>query len=265
MNVRLYGGLGNQIFQLAAALLMAKKCNHSEIFFDDSSMGAYASVRKNEIEVFFDFSNASLILVKKKSFVHKLRLAKLFPFIGFFVSDRNFAIALNKPCVTFSYLDGYFQDCLTDSDFIFLLESFKPCLLPYDTSEKAPDSCVIHVRGGDFVNLGWDSVASKDYYIRAIQFMINKHAVRSFDIITDDVSYAKDLFASVNVSLSFVNGSMQDDFYNIGSYSFRILSSSTFAFWASALGSKSNPVVIAPEFWSPRRRRNLRLPGEVYL
>ncbi|MBD3842269.1 MAG: alpha-1,2-fucosyltransferase, partial [Campylobacterales bacterium] len=191
MNIRLYGGLGNQIFQLSAALLMAKKCNHSVIFYDDSSIGAYAVARKNEVEFFFDFSNAGLTLVKKKSFVHKLRLTRLFPFINFFVSDRNFASAIDKPCVSFRYLDGYFQDCLTASDFTFLIDTFKSCLLQYEVNVKAPSTCVIHVRGGDFVKLGWDSVASKDYYIRAIEFMINKYGVRSFDIITDDVSYAK--------------------------------------------------------------------------
>ena len=55
----------------------------------------------------------------------------------------------------------------------------------------------------------------------------------------------------------------EEDFYLIGLFEKRILSSSTFAFWASALADNDKSVVIAPEYWSPNSRREIRLPNEI--
>ena len=54
-------------------------------------------------------------------------------------------------------------------------------------------------------------------------------------------------------------------FYLIGLFEKRILSSSTFAFWASALADNDKSVVIAPEYWNPNSKRYIKLPNEIRL
>jgi hypothetical protein len=266
MNVRLYGGLGNQIFQLSAALIIAKKVGKPVIYYDDSALCRYVVKRNNDLLVFFDFSKVGITIVQKKSLIHFFRLARLFPFFSLLISDRNFTLDIDF-LLPYSYLDGYFQDCLTQYIFEQQIKVLKLCLKSHNLLEDSYNSCVIHIRGGDFVKLGWNEVASASFYEAAITYMVKQHNIKGFDIITDDEDYATKLLVDIDSQLNFtmVSGSMADDFYRLGTYPYRVLSSSTFAFWASALGSFSNPVVIAPEFWSPGRKRNLRLLGEVTL
>jgi hypothetical protein len=265
INLRLYGGLGNQIFQLSTALLTAKKSKDFIVYYDDSSLSQYPAVRENSIEYFFDFSKIGMSFIGKRSLVHSLRLARIFPFSNLLVSDTNFTKSFNLENFTSTYLDGYFQDCLTQDIFEQQIKVLKLCLKSHNLLEDSYNSCVIHIRGGDFVKLGWSEVASASFYEAAITYMVKQHNIKGFDIITDDEDYATKLLVDIDSQLNFtmVSGSMADDFYRLGTYPYRVLSSSTFAFWASALGSFNNPVVIAPEFWSPGRKRNLRLPGEI--
>ena len=53
--IRLAGGLGNQIFQMGAGLLLAQKIGMRKLVMDDSSLGHYDVKRENELLYFFDF------------------------------------------------------------------------------------------------------------------------------------------------------------------------------------------------------------------
>jgi len=117
--------------------------------------------------------------------------------------------------------------------------------------------------GGDFVKLGWNSVTPKEYYAKSMQIMKDKQGVETFFIVTDDRKYASDLLNGLDFKYKFIGSNIKEDFYLIGSYKKRILSSSTFSLWASALGDNHNSIVIAPSFWAPRRKRNIFLPNEI--
>ena len=50
--IRLSGGLGNQIFQFGAGLLLAKKSGIVKIILDDSALGKYKIKRNNNLLFF---------------------------------------------------------------------------------------------------------------------------------------------------------------------------------------------------------------------
>lgn len=262
--IRLAGGLGNQIFQFGAGLLFAQKNRIKRIVFDDGSLEKYEAKRKNELLNFFDFSKLDFeIEFKSLSFV-KFRVPKVLPLniSAFpFVSDKNFQTILNSPNKTFMFLDGYFQQCLTQNDFDKEVALLQNILIPNKINNK--DACVIHIRGGDFVKLGWSSVAPKEYYIKAVQEMQCKFNQDKFYIVTDDREYSKTILNNLDMDFEFIGNSMYEDFKLIGSFKYRILSSSTFAFWASALADNSESIVIAPRSWYPHKKREIILPGEI--
>jgi hypothetical protein len=158
-------------------------------------------------------------------------------------------------------VDGYFQNCLNQTDLNNEIEIFKGIFIKKDIENI--NACVVHIRGGDFIKLGINDVAPKSYYYNAMQFMMQTHNIDEFKIVTDDKEFAITLMADLNVKYNFVGGSMYEDFYLIGKFNYRILSSSTFSFWASALSNNEQSVVIAPEFWIPNDRRNVELPNEI--
>lgn len=261
--VRLAGGLGNQIFQLGVALYVAKKHNTKKVVIDDSSLASYEVQRVNELNSFFNFEKANLKVYQEPFFLTKLRLPIHFAFpfkLSPFVGDRNLQVVINAEKSYFRIFDGYFQSSLNQSDFDEEIALLKDIFVNKYSENK--DGCVIHIRGGDFVKLGWNSVTPKEYYASAIKMMREKYDINKFYIVSDDKEYSTSILNGLNIDYEFIGGSMEEDFYLINSFQKRILSSSTFALWASALGDNDNSIVIAPEFWTPDRKRKIFLPNE---
>ena len=124
--------------------------------------------------------------------------------------------------------------------------------------------CVIHIRGGDFIELGWNESASQQYYMDSMNIMCDRYKVKGFLVVTDDKSYAENLVLPTNFNIEIISNNIDEDFWTIASYSKRILSASTFALWASALGiNDANGVVIAPDDLIPGVKRTFLLQNEI--
>ncbi|ADR19058.1 alpha-1,2-fucosyltransferase [Calditerrivibrio nitroreducens] len=262
--VRLAGGLGNQIFQLGASILLAYNKKIDSVYIDTSNIKCYETKREYELYKFFDYTRFPIKIIEKTFFLNKLRLPIHFPFqIPYypFIGDKNFQFALNRASSKFFFLDGYFQESITQENFLDEINLLNQMFIP--KFKEVFNECVVHIRGGDFIKLGWNVASSYDYYLKAIKIIITNYGITKFNVITDDRDYATSLLKDINCDYKFIGGDMYDDFYLIGSFKYRILSSSTFAIWASALGNNESSVVIAPELWRPYVKRKIFLPNEL--
>jgi len=264
--LRLSGGLGNQIFQLGASMLLAKSSGATRLVIDDSFLNNYQAKRSNDLCKFFDFKKAGIKVEFSKFPLAKYRLPKILPLrFSFwpFVSDRNFQPALQSTTDRTRYLDGYFQSCLSQKNF----DDIRTILISISILDKNlldPSICVIHIRGGDFLKLGWDSIAPSSYYHSAMHLMLTNHNIQHFKVITDDLNYAKTIMSCHDVSYEIFSNDITSDFNVIASAQRRILSSSTFALWASALNELRDSIVICPRYFMPSLIRSFDLPGEYY-
>lgn len=264
--VRLAGGLGNQIFQLGAGLLLAKKQNASRLILDSSGLSNYDVKRKNELASFFDFSKSEIIIEEKVCTINKLRIPihlgfkiPFWPFVG----DKNFQFILQSKIFIYTVLDGYFQESIVQDDFTYTIELLKNLYIPLQ--DKFKEGCVIHIRGGDFVTLGWNVITPREYYIKAIEKMKTTYNVNKFYVVTDDINYANTVLGDLNIEYNFISKSLYEDFQNIANYKYRILSASTFSLWASSLGMNDDSLVIAPNYWRPNVERKITIPNEIRL
>ena len=265
--LRLAGGLGNQIFQLGAALIVSKKAGFESIIIDDSALGRYNARRENNLEELFDFSKIDIDIKFHKNSVTKFRLPKVLAFKlprCPLISDRNFEYMLTRLCCNIILMDGYFQWVLRQDVFdditAVLQVMFKTRSYSASYDKKI---CAVHIRGGDFVKLGWNKITPAEYYIDAMRKMTEEFDIDEFMIVTDDLEYSNELMDEVDMSFRVQSGNLIDDFYKIASCPFRILSSSTFAFWGSVLGNNDGGAVIAPEYLLPGRFRDIMLPNEI--
>ena len=150
---------------------------------------------------------------------------------------------------------------MTQQNFDKGIKILKDAFIQKNLEKK--DGCVVHIRGGDFVKLGWNSITPKEYYIKAIETMQLKYNQTKFYIVTDDRIYSKSVLDNINIDYKFIGNSMYEDFHLLGSFKYRILSASTFALWASALGvNDGGGVVIAPNEFTPGIKRDFLLPNE---
>ena len=258
--IRLAGGLGNQIFQLGSALLLAKANKINKIGVDLSGLQAYKAKHINQLPIFFDFKNIDVTVEMRKFSICKLRLPRLLSFTSSklsLVNDNNFEKILKKKS-KFLLLDGYFQTCHNQESFDNQLKILKPFFNNQALSHN--DGCIIHIRGGDFVAFWKTYESDKAFYINAIKKMKNDCGTKKFYVVTDDKNYANIVLKDVN--FSFIGGGFKEDFYLIGQYKHRILSSSSFALWASALSNNNASHVLVPKEFTPGVFRDFLLPNE---
>jgi hypothetical protein len=121
------------------------------------------------------------------------------------------------------------------------------------------NTCVIHVRGGDFKQSL--ALLNKEYYINSIEKMKTINNVKKFIAITDDISYCKSILPDIEIVSSSLNGSddkkanhhiggpVYQDFTILKNSKYSIISSSSFSWWASWINT-NNKFIIAPKYWA---------------
>lgn len=263
--IRFAGGLGNQIFQLGAALIIAERHNCREIFYDCKDLDKYKRKAEFELDKIFDLSRSVRFKFSRAdNLIFRLRIPKIISIRIMdqcFINDKNikeyiYNIENNKKY----YMDDYFQMILNQDNFKNEIRLLKEIIRNKDNNIK--QGCIMHFRGGDFKKLGWDKVCSIDYYKKAVNLMINEYNVNKFYYITDDEQYANYIISNIGIENSNITNDVINDFYELGRYRYQILSASTFALWASVLGNKENKV-IAPEYWRPWEKRKIMLRNEI--
>jgi hypothetical protein len=245
INLRLAGGLGNQLFELAFAIHVAYINSTTKIYIDDLSLGTYQAQHKNYLQELIGNNKTNLEIFAGRSMINRLRLAKipfnskLLPFISDLTKSK-FWIKKTR----YIFIDGYFIWAITGEELRksvkLIKESF---LLP--RSASSPTECLVHIRGGDFNNLGWNPPEVHKFYNHAIDYF-RSTGIESFRIITDDLVYAESICAKFEVENYVIEkNNMMIDFVKIMSANNKIISGSSFAMWAAMLGDNSPEVRIA--------------------
>lgn len=110
------------------------------------------------------------------------------------------------------------------------------------------ESIGIHVRRGDFVNLGWDK--GLEYYLKGMKWIQSQKEECCFYIFTDDKSWVRKQFA-MRRDVTIIDISTQtseiDEFFLLSSCKHQIISESTFGWWAAYLNMNKDKLVVVPQ------------------
>lgn len=265
---KIEGGLGNQMFQYAAARALSIKTG-SQIKLDLSWFDQYQLHNGYELDKFnikatiatqdeikslagnqSSFSKAinKILGVKSKHYI----LEPDFTYYSRF-----------KTLVPPVYLHGYWQSYKYFEEFSYDIRSDLTPILELskesqNVAEKIRDieSVSIHIRRGDYVTNkqinNVHGVLGLDYYHNAINFLINKLEAPTFLIFSDDPQWVKD-----NVKLKFPTLYIN---HNYGDKSFEdmqlmslckhnVIANSSFSWWGAWLNRNPEKTVITPKNW----------------
>jgi len=225
LSVNLRGGLGNQLFQLAAAETIASQTNRTMVLTQTTTPPTHHS-RSNYFETILR-QWAPLIRSPMASTTIREPSYALQPWTTLIPDD--------VPCVT---LEGYFQNVgYIPASFCSRLE------LPSVSVD--PSSVFLHVRGGDYVGHPLhDMQLGATYYPWAIsQFPSDTH----FLVLTNDIPYAKTLPCLSSVSHSFLNVDELHALSVMQACAGGICANSTFSWWGAYLRPE-RPIVV-PSRW----------------
>lgn len=273
--VKIWGGLGNQMFQYATARALAIE-NNADLLVDTSTFlknTVHETPRNYRLNV---FSNIGLKIADPQMISEIVPVFKI-GFLNKVYKIINKNIRLNKKHklekgLIYSkikmdtevlYLDGYWQSekyFLAKSDFIFndfdlndLRENqlLKPIIDKIDSKI----SISIHVRRGDYVTNSqanaYHGTCDLNYYARAIAKIVGLLSEQDvfFFIFSDDVVWCKE---NLNIPYDHTYVITKEDYHDLYLMSIckhNIIANSSFSWWGAWLNSNNNKKVIVPEKW----------------
>lgn len=203
-----YGRLGNQLFQIASTIGIAKKYNF-EFGFPNWNYEKYFNLHN----CFGKYSNINLSHSEKFQYYYEIPKYDNMNLFGYFQSWK------------------YFEHCKQ-----FILDSFK-------IRKTIIDKCFIHVRRGDYLLLSEHHPnLTLEYYNNAI-FIMEEKGFKEFIVMSDDIHWCKHNF--LDKKFEFHNGNEIEDLYLMMSCKAAIIANSSFSWWGAYLGNHDN--VIAPK------------------
>lgn len=270
--VRLEGGLGNQLFQYAAARSLAIRHN-TEILVDLSVLkekNKSITVRKYELSAF----NCQIV-TSKRDHLHFSGLAKHFGWLFSILTSWNAFVEKGQQYNTNileapdnSYLIGYWQsyryfENIKDTirnDFTPKKSLSIKSLEYKKIIELSSPSVAIHVRRGDYVSLSsainYHGALSKKYYRQAIDMMTKRFPDATYFVFSDDIDWCKgNLRLENKVKYIDHNGSNNawQDLILMSTCNHHIIANSSFSWWGAWLGGQNrqsyNQLVIYPKNW----------------
>lgn len=232
------GGLGNQLFQIAAAYAYAKE-HRLELVFPESWNTIKG--RPPIWTTYFSDSKSKWKLLPKQQF-SSIRWHT--------IQEKSFGYSeIQFPKgVPFYKLRGYFQSSLyfkKYSNEIRSLLQISPKLMDAsisiftDIAIEDPDGWIgAHVRRGDYlISQEFYRVTDADYFIRARKTIESQIGERGVCWVTDDLDWVyKNLYKQGD---KVISGDSLTDFACLSSFRHIIMSNSTFSWWATWLNPKN--------------------------
>jgi hypothetical protein len=226
------GGLGNQLFQYAAAETIAKLTGRQFYLYtletrktDHSQEEYFNSILKNFKSL---YSQPSEQYVNAYEDVQHL-----------FIDWNAKLNAVDKNIILY----GYFQNWKYISDsFCERLAFDQSVLRKFPIHKRA---AFLHIRGGDYKNNWLHDVGLDSYYKKAIHsFPKGTH----FYVFTNDIEYARSKSFLNNISYSFVFENEVDSLYLMSQCGLGgICANSSFSWWGSYLNR--NRKILMPSKW----------------
>lgn len=265
---RIIGGLGNQMFEYAAARAISLRAD-VPLKLDLTGFEAYDvhAYGLNNFNIAEDIARGGECVVgNPKSIFGKIsrRLGlgtrlEIYRENGLAFDSKVLALADN------TYLDGYWQSERYFLDFEQQIRddfSFKP--IPdainqaYLDHIKSVIAVSVHIRRGDYVNNSTvnaiHGVCDLDYYQQAVEFLRSRTQSENlhFFVFSDDPDWVKENI-NLGSKTTFVShndtSKNYEDMRLMGACHHHIIANSSFSWWGAWLNPSQDKIVIAPKKW----------------
>lgn len=267
--VRLWGGVGNQLFQYSFGQYLEKEWNRN-VFYDVSSFGTSEQLRQLEIcSLIPDLPFKNVRFTQYTGIKNRL-FRMLFQCANTYLSEKSFTMQSLDKTKGMIYLQGYWQDLIYAECFPSqrVLNEWKTPSVLQDIENliKSIDMPIsLHVRRGDYFspeNINIYGVCTEKYYKQAIdrvESVTGEHKL--FFVFSDDIQWVKNhvLLPKSTVFIPNYEVSQFSYIYLMSLCKVNIISNSTFSWWGAYLNQYVDKVVIAPSRWMLNSDRTLAL------
>lgn len=229
------GRLGNNLFQIATVIDIAKKMS-SDFILPETSHCGHRGTRTVDLSIFdYDFKRGVLentdVYNETAFHYNEIPAKENMTISGFYQSWK------------------YFEDVKDDllNKYFVPSEEVRSNLKNYVYNTQGLPTLGISVRRGDYLMLQHNHcVLGVDYYQEALN---NLATVADFELIyvfSDDIDYCKMIFE--NIPVNYVQEDIGTQLFLMSKMNHLILSNSTFAWWGAYLNQMKGKI-IAPSPW----------------
>ncbi|MCC8014198.1 MAG: alpha-1,2-fucosyltransferase [Eubacterium sp.] len=279
--IRLWGGLGNQLFQYSFGYAMAQHYKTNLIldtrFYSDEYLKRNKRFTQQQITL-LDLPVKYKEVVIDDSYLQKVYMLQGKTLNRIIRVPHQFSIRLNSDLRYFKesrlifypdvyklkeaniYYDGYWQSEKYFLDYRDdLMAQFKrndSIVNEYCDSHNLHNSSVaIHIRLGDYgtnkkLIPNYNFILKPEYYLRAVEIIKNRVEKPYFYVFSNDLDGAERIFGSSD-NFVYVNRDrhMTDlqEFEVMSRCRHHIISNSTYSWWAAWLTEAENHITIAPD------------------
>jgi len=240
-------GLGNQMFQIATVLSLAKDNNFKAVFpmlRNVKYYGEYINSIFKNLNTNGDFSFAKCVYEDDDFVYEEIPIRENMAIRGYFQSEKYFVKNRDLILETFD-IENNVRDFMDGKEEII-------------NSLKNKDYHVIsmHVRRKDYVNLkDMHPVLDLNYYYNAIEYIKRKINKKIITIIfSDDIEWCIKNFQHENDYMFFKNSLDVVDMCMMSLCDSNIIANSSFSWWGAWLNNNNEKIVIAPKKWFGDKR-----------
>lgn len=279
--VKIWGGLGNQLFQYSFGKYLAVKLG-TTVKYDIQTTNSFSSFTQRdfalstfnavidtateaEVNNFKYFRNDHLARLERK-LAQQLPLLLKKHFVEQNIPVAPASLAIKDNC----YYEGYWQSY----QFLLPIETLlrKEIVLNKALSVGASQilaqirqsaSAAIHVRRGDYLTHTGFINCSMEYYHAAIQYIKQLQNQVQFFVFSDDIAWCRQNFTGAG--FTFVEGnSNYEDLVLMSKCHHQIIANSTFSWWGAWLNNNPEKKVLTPRTWHSKKdtRLNYLLPDD---
>ena len=265
--VQLTAGLGNQLFQYAAARSLALELGQKLII--DNSIYLKDNYRKPRLNFFNHHSYVTIHANRYTSTCFKKLLFPLLPETKNIIEAEWFRMFpfptedLSKVKVikliggwgSLRYFERYEKIIKNE---LYVKPRYTKRISALMSDIRLTNSVAIHIRKGDYIQ----SIEAKeifyeltaDYYQRAIEYIASKIVNPIFYIFTNDMNWVNKNFMTrpeykyIYVSKDH-NLKDYEEFELMRNCKNQVIANSTFSWWAAYLNPNKNKIIIQPQVW----------------
>lgn len=268
--VKIWGGLGNQLFQYSFGKYLAARLG-AEVKYDIQVTNTLNSFTQRDLAISFfnvEMPLATPTEVNQKKYFSNIHLARLerkmaqhFPaLLKTHIVEPNEPSAFDEMQVRDNcYYEGYWQAFKYVQPVDDVIR--RHCTLAQPSGQPVADmlaqitasnSVSIHVRRGDYLNHKYLPACSMSYYQQAMSVFTKAVSNTKFFIFTDDIAWCRENFTGSQYV--FVTGNQHfEDMYLMSSCRHNIIANSTFSWWGAWLNSNPEKMVVAPGLWHTKQ------------
>jgi len=275
-EVILSGGLGNQLFQVSAGLYFSRNSGLTPNFVLAPN-GFVPNMRYPEIRNLLNINidewpkknspysglglRISRFLASHSTVISKFRKV-------FAPTEVGYVGELDQLAPNWRLI-GYFQSFRYVDP---IIDDIKNCTLDPISTPWAKDlreqlrcrmATSLHIRRGDYVSDSANFILlGRNYYLSAMEYIVEKTSSEEFIVFSDDPKMARDLLSGTNFSIKYVEPPIEspsrESLGLMWECKNHITANSTFSWWGSVL-SGNQGLTVAPAKWMTKTQNPTEL------